>query len=575
MNWNVSGSTVSINGKKFAINARWFVEFDISGKFKAATASTLKMLVEDVSYGIVVDRDGKRQIAKMDETTVGSPVLSACFIGKQKNCCVFAKVGADKYWAVSINAGGFVTGSLENDKVHSLELMKKFIHQEMIMSDDQSTYRIVNVGEDTDLRSVELSSSLSHMPVDIKDISDEDLDNATVGHQIGFRRTQIAIAVGGVAAAIVGASYYFFCITPPEISDIMSGVYSDGFTQHYNSLKSDEEKIFNKNNHPETNIDIENTALDEFNEYLLLRDKGNGDRVKTTMDIHRRLPRRMDGWSLAFIRTDANNASVSFNRLYSYPVSSTYKTLDNDLHGYMLDRGFVIRPMRLLNKGKTRIYAISRNGEVTGATHQYTQYLANKRKNINDREKLVLKIKNKQAQVDIIKSEIEDSEQSMGLLSASDAHNSDVVELVLKSIKSKIDKSEPQMLAIKADLGKLSAYKAIQPPANNKFLLSSSDADVGFINTLQSINNITWTEPALASTFPVSQGGKKTDRNLDNFVGIKGFVFSVDLNSKSEPLKTIDKLLGDDRLFIVGTEVTPNGNKLPKIKILFEYFVKS
>ncbi|MGR5365666.1 hypothetical protein [Photobacterium damselae] len=574
MIWNVNGNVVSVGDQKFAVNGRWFVEFDARQKLKASALSTYKMLLEDVSCGVVIDLSGMRQIVKLDSSLVGLPALSAYFVGRRSNCCVFAKVGVDRYWAISINSRGFITGSLDNDKIHSLDTLKKFISQEMIMSDEQDSYSIVNIGDDTDLQSVELNSSLNYEPIDLLSIDASTLDDITAERQIGFRRTQIAVAVAGVGAAVLGFGYYFFYVTPPEVNDIANGMYSDSFTQHYNSLKNSEEKLFNINNKPKTKQDIENSALDEFNEYLLMRNDSNRNKAAELIRVHNLLPRRIDGWVLKTIKMDKNSTSVMFKRLSSFPVSLSFKNLDRDLKAKMNVYGLDVEPLRLLSNGNIRVFEVTKAGSAGGLSKEYTAYLARKRENIEGRQNLINKIKAEQSKIDRIKSSIEDSEQSVTLLSAFDAHNSDVVDLIINAIDSEISKSKPLISEIKKDLDKLKSYKRLQPPANTEYMFNQTD-DSGFVDILQSIENIAWGQPAKTSQFPSIEVLKKSKARGIGFVGITRYEFKVELDSKSSPLSGIKPLLENKKLFLVGGELTETEKGLPRITLVFEYFVKS
>ena len=574
MIWNNNGDVISIDEHDFAINSRWFVEFGVHQRLKAAVLTTSKMLVEDVSCGLVLNHNGSRQIVKIDNNSMGLPLLSAYFIGKKKNCCVFAKVGADRYWSISINNGGFVSGSLDNDKCHSLEGLKKFIYQEMIMSDDQSLYSIINVGEDTDLSSVELNLLLIHEPFEPSRLSDSEIDEIRSTRQIGFRRTQIAIAIGGFAAGILGCGYYFFYVTPPIVADILDGTYSSAFTAQYNSLKESEDKLFNNNNKKKTRADLNNSALDGFNEFLLTKNGSNINELSNVFAIRNALPRRVDGWVLDSIANNNGTTEAVYSMISGYPISLPYTNLDVDLGSALNDSGFISNPIRLLNSGNTRVYEVKQKGLADGlVSAKYAKYLAIKRENVDGRQALIRAIKGKQAQVDQVKSKIEEAEQSVELLSAFDAHNSAVINLILDNIRSNIASSKALVSNTKCDLEKLKSYKPIQPPANKEFLLDSNGMESIFIPILQSIENITWGQPRKTMSFPSVVGLNREKIGVIGFVGITGYEFSIELNSKSSPISGIEPLLNDKRLFLVGAKINTNGEGLPKTMLRFMYFV--
>lgn len=576
MIWNVNGDVVSIGEYRFAINSRWFVEVSNENKLKSGLMTPLKMLIEDVACGLVVDLNGKRQIAKSQRASSGLPLLAACFIGKKKNCCIFSKVGVDKYWAISINANGFVTGSPDNDKCSSLDELKKFIYQEMIMSDDQSSYEIVNVGDRVELGAVELSSLLKEETLGEDFLKLIVLDDVTAERQIGFRRTQIGLGAGCVGAALLGLGYYFFYVTPPIVNDIANGVYSDGFTRQYNSLKEQEEKLFYTNNRPKTKADIMNDSLSEFNEFLLTRNKSNQKLVSSIVSAHHVLPERLDGWGFTSLSMNNGTNEVVYTRLGKFPVSLSYANLDADITKLLEFRGYSISPVRLLSDANVRVYQIKSNDDSASAlSPAYTKYLAQKRESIEGRQKLIDVIKDEQAKLDRVKSAVEDSEQSVQLLSTFDAHDSKVVDLILESISGKIKSAKPLTVAIKKDLERLREYKSMQPPANSDYLLSDSEVSVAFVNQLQSIPNITWSHPKKTVTFPSALTAKSNKIGIKQFVGVTGYEFSVTVDSKSSMFSGVEKLLGDKRLFLVGSSVTGDEKGLPKVTLQFEYFVKS
>ncbi|MCY9866135.1 hypothetical protein OTK49_26720 [Vibrio coralliirubri] len=502
MKWELSGKdTVIIEDVKFHVGANWLPAIKEKAGFSRKMKVNNQLITSSATMGCIIEEKECAQIASCAADFVGLPLLAPNFFGKA-NSLYFARVTEDLYWVVSFDADGCVDVASDSDSIKELYPLRDFIREVVDLSDASDSFKIYNIGERVYLDEPTIDPRIIHNPLTEDDVAKLVLPKFKVKRQAGNLKTKLytagVITIGGVGII----AHTMVTSLPQEIIDIKDGEHSRSFTNKYNKFKKQFNTIVNDEKKSQRMSDEKVILLgkDEFNDYILSRGLTNEGIINNVLHIREATPLAIEGWTRAQIEYGNDKFTVEYLRDGEYPISGTYRALDEAFITFMKEQhDLTVTPVSLSPKGEGRSYDVMIKRQ---QQKEYSTYIESKRSAISARSVAMAKMRQTQQELDSAKRAIEGAESSVDNLGVFNRRDKDAIQYIVSKIESVQDESGDTLVAMSSAIDEYKAVTVVTPPEHPERLLGEMGIEQNLFPIFQSTNLYSWSTPVETHSFP-------------------------------------------------------------------------
>lgn len=552
MKWELSGKeTVIIEDVKFHVGANWLPAIKEKTGFSRKMKINNQLITSGTTTGCIIEEKGSAQIGSCVPDYIGLPLLAPNFFG-EANSLYFAKVSDELYWVVSFDADGCIDVAADSDSVKELYPLRDYIREVVDLSEASDSFKIVNIGERVYLDDPTLDPRIIHTPLTEDDLVKLNSSKFKVKRQAGNLKTKLyaagVLTIGGVGVL----AHTLITSLPQEIIDIKDGEHSRSFTSKYNQFKKQFNGIVNDEKKHQRMSDEKVVLLgkDEFNDYILSRGLTNDGIITNVLMIREASPIAIEGWSRQEVLYSNDKFTVKYTRDGEYPVSGTYKDLDDAFISFIKrEYGLVATPVSLTPKGDGRSYDILIKRQ---QQEEYSAYIEAKREAITARSLAMAKMRQTQQDLDSAKRSIEDAEASVDNLGVFDRRDDDAVSYIVSKIESVQRDNKDTLTAMKSAIEEYMAVTVVTPPEHPERLLGEMGIELNLFPIFQSTNLYSWSTPIETHSFPsgIAEEGFK-DKKI-----IKGSSITLKIKDGVFGVWSVKDVIDKPYIFVDGVQVS-------------------